>query len=246
MNDIVDDDWFHVDEQNRVEGVDSEHAFDTAYGEEVDFSFAKAIESRDALAQGEELDWTDYVTDDRLEITCGEAPYLVSRYDATTGEAIPVMERYGILDRKLRIVSENTDSIDEWILWAKQAYQHTYGYEWQGDSILLARENMLATALDHFYAKFSDEVEFPHDELERIAEIISWNIWQMDGLKFVIPRSCGTKIVEEESLFGFNDGAIVEECEGCAKNKRDKHNGVYAMVMDWKTGKSVRFIDLLK
>ena len=29
--------------------------------------------------------WQDYVDDRRLEITCGEAPYLVSRYDNATG-----------------------------------------------------------------------------------------------------------------------------------------------------------------
>src|SRR5690606_24008726 len=29
--------------------------------------------------------WQDYVCDTRLEITCGEAPYITSRYDSTTG-----------------------------------------------------------------------------------------------------------------------------------------------------------------
>ena len=43
--------------------------------------------------------WLDFVTEVRLEITCGEAPFLVSRYDTTTGEIIPIPERIGILDR---------------------------------------------------------------------------------------------------------------------------------------------------
>lgn len=30
--------------------------------------------------------WKSYVDAKRLEITCGEAPYLVSRYDTTTAE----------------------------------------------------------------------------------------------------------------------------------------------------------------
>ena len=34
--------------------------------------------------------WEDYVYSPRLEITCGEAPYLVSRYDTTTGKFIPI------------------------------------------------------------------------------------------------------------------------------------------------------------
>ena len=33
-----------------------------------------------------EKNWKDYVDDLRLEITCGEAPYLVSRYDSVTGK----------------------------------------------------------------------------------------------------------------------------------------------------------------
>ena len=51
--------------------------------------------------------WKDYVRATRMEMTCGEAPYLVSRYDATTGESIPLQERIGLLDRKLRVISEN-------------------------------------------------------------------------------------------------------------------------------------------
>ena len=54
--------------------------------------------------------WQDYVKDIRLEITCGEAPYLTSRYDTVTGEFIPLIERIGLLDRKLRVVSENCDA----------------------------------------------------------------------------------------------------------------------------------------
>lgn len=46
--------------------------------------------------------WVQYVQSRRLEVTCGEAPFLASRYDAATGEMIPVARRIGILDRKLR------------------------------------------------------------------------------------------------------------------------------------------------
>ena len=87
--------------------------------------------------------WKDYVDEKRLEITCGEAPYLVSRYDTVTGEPIEVEKRIGLLDRKLRIVNENTTSEEEWLKWVKRAYQSIYGFEFQGDSLLLARENLL-------------------------------------------------------------------------------------------------------
>ena len=73
--------------------------------------------------------WRDYVRATRMEITCGEAPYLVSRYDATTGKFIPLTERIGLLDRKLRVVSENVHTSGEWLKWAQTAYQNIYGYD---------------------------------------------------------------------------------------------------------------------
>ena len=75
--------------------------------------------------------WKKYVDSRRLEITCGEAPYLVSRYDTTTGELIvPPINRIGFLDRKLRVVNENTITEEEWLKWAEQAIQSYYGYEY--------------------------------------------------------------------------------------------------------------------
>ena len=76
----------------------------------------------DKIAFPQGKTWWDYVRDTRLEITCGEAPYLVSRYDATTGATIPLRERIGLLDRKLRIVSENTDTPAQWLRAAQEAY----------------------------------------------------------------------------------------------------------------------------
>ena len=52
--------------------------------------------------------WRQYVDSRRMEITCGEAPYLATRYDVESGEAISLENRIGVLDRKLRIVNENT------------------------------------------------------------------------------------------------------------------------------------------
>ena len=54
--------------------------------------------------------WKDYIEETRLEIACGEAPYITNRYDVRNGRFIPVKNRIGILDRKLRIVSENTNN----------------------------------------------------------------------------------------------------------------------------------------
>lgn len=129
--------------------------------------------------------WTRYVDSRRLEITCGEAPYLVSRYDATTGEPLPVEKRIGVLDRKLRVVSENTANETDWFFWARRAFESTYGYEYQGDNLLLARENLLCAFADYHVAKFGKPA--PLTQLKQIANIIAWNVWQMDGLKDCVP-----------------------------------------------------------
>lgn len=132
--------------------------------------------------------WQDYVMSTRLEITCGEAPYLTSRYDTVTGKYIEPKDRIGLLDRKLRIISENIENKDEWINWAKKAVQNIYGYDWQGDNVLLARENILYAVIEYYEYIYNNVLST--NMLKDFAEIISWNIWQMDGLKYVIPNSC--------------------------------------------------------
>ena len=185
--------------------------------------------------------WQDYILDTRLEITCGEAPYLVSRYDAVTGDPININNRIGLLDRKLRIVSENNDNQIDWLYWAKKSFENIYAYEFQGDNLFLARENILVTFIDYFNEKFD---KYPADDfLHEIAEIISWNIFQMDGLKYVVPYSCENKKKVTTTLFGTK----VEEtqCIGCKKGYIDQHNGTYCKVKDWSTGKTIKFIDLI-
>ena len=63
--------------------------------------------------------WEDYIRDTRMEITCGEAPYLVSRYDTTTGEEIALDRRIGLLDRKMRVIKENVKTLDDWKTWVE-------------------------------------------------------------------------------------------------------------------------------
>ena len=186
--------------------------------------------------------WKNYVTANRLEISCGEGPYLASRYDTVTGKAIATKNRIGLLDRKLRVVSENTLGEQEWYEWAKKAVQSVYGYDWQGDNVLLTRENLLYSFIDHYVARFD---VFPLKQyLREIAAILVWNVWQMDGLKFVIPGSCHNEVVVEHLLWG--DETHEEYCEGCRKNNRNKHNGIYCYIMDWEKNKRVKFVNLLK
>ncbi|NPD82903.1 restriction endonuclease subunit M [Prevotella sp. PINT] len=186
--------------------------------------------------------WKAYVRDTRMEITCGEAPYLVSRYDATTGEPIPINKRIGLLDRKLRLVSENTETSGEWLSFAQEAFQNIYGYEWQGDNLLLARENLLVSFIEYYAAKFG---KLPMTKSTAyIAYIVSWNLWQMDGLKGVVPDSCHEQVTTD--LFG---GETRTPCLGCKDGNLRRHNGTYCLIRDWRAKKEkqkIRFVDLIK
>ena len=187
--------------------------------------------------------WKDYIRDNRMEITCGEAPYITSRYDTTTGEFIHVDRRIGLLDRKLRIINENVHTSDEWLTATQDAYKSIYGFEWQGDNLLLAREAMLYTFIENYELKFG---KFPLvAPIKCIANIISWNIWQMDGLKGVIPNSCRAELILSQDLFS-DSTSQKKICEGCAKGDIYKHNGVYCNIMDWSAGKPIKFVSLLK
>lgn len=226
QNNLIDNDWF---------------AKENVFNKETDKGWitnTKTIKFPKKLNKT----WQDYVKSTRLEITCGEAPYLTSRYDAVTGEYIEPIDRIGLLDRKLRIISENTKTEKEWIIWSKIAVENIYGYDWQGDNVLLARENILYTVLEYFEDKFKREMSITL--MKDFAYIISWNIWQMDGLKYVIPNSCKNK-VKDEQLTLFKIGTSNKECLGCQKDLPLEHSGVYCIIMDWKKHQKIRFVDLI-
>ena len=163
-----------------------------------------------------------------LELTCGEAPFLVSRYDATTGEPIAISERVGLLDRKLRMVNEQQLSNDGWLAEVRLAFQTTYGYEWQGDSLLLARENLLYTFDDHYEARFGSAPEATL--LQEFAEIISWNLWQMDGLTYRIPREKqAPQPVDQFDLFS---------------EAPEEAPAPLCIIKNWQTGNTVKVNDI--
>lgn len=163
-----------------------------------------------------------------LELTCGEAPFLVSRYDATTGEPIDISQRVGLLDRKLRMVNEQQLSNDEWLAGVRLAFQTTYGYEWQGDSLLLARENLFCTFVDHYEARFGSAPEAML--LQEFAEIISWNLWQMDGLTYCIPREKKEEAPQAQ-LSLFDEAPAEAPAPLC-------------IIKDWQKGKTIKVIDI--
>ena len=80
-------------------------------------------------------DLKTYISRTWLEITCGEAPYMATRYDMGTGKILPINEREGFIDRKLKRISSEVNDKSEWHTLAVLAYQASYGFEWNGDPL---------------------------------------------------------------------------------------------------------------
>lgn len=210
MNNHCDTEWFG---RENVFNREKEHSW---------------ITNTEKIVFGKPKDWQKYVDSKRLEITCGEAPYIVSRYDTTTAEPIPVFDRIGILDRKLRVVNENTEDEKEWIKWTYRAFQSVYGYEFQGDNLLIARVNLLITFVDYMKERWK---RIPtSDELKKVTNIIVWNLWQMDGITGTVPYGKPKDEFQQMSLFDFAVGINDTEPEE-----------VDCKIYDWRRDNSLTF-----
>ncbi len=77
-----------------------------------------------------------------------------------------------------------------------RAFESVYGYEYQGDNLLIARINLLETFCEYMRDRWQEEPN--KTSLNRIADIISWNLWQMDGIYGVIPYEGAVYVQEEE------------------------------------------------
>lgn len=183
QNNLIDNCWF-----------EREEVFNQEIGEKW-----KTI--KDKIEFPKNKNWKEYVELLRMEITCGEAPYIVSRYDTVTGKTIKIEDRIGLLDRKLRIINENVELTNkkEWLKWVTKAFKSIYGFEYQGDNLLLARENLMYTFIEYYNQRFGEQPE--DKDMQKIATIISWNIWQMDGIAMSVPYCSKETLYCQLSLF---------------------------------------------
>ena len=176
-------------------------------------------------------DWQKYIQLRVLEITCGEAPFLVTRYDTTTGEPIPIAERTGILDRKLKAIQAEDE--ETWMKWANIAFESTYGYEFQGDNLLIARINLLVTFCDYLQERWNRIAT--DSELKHITNTIVWNTWQMDGLNDTVPLGEAGEEFHQFSLFD-DEGPVDLEADSC--KIYNHRSGKSFLFSDIKEGKS--------
>ena len=184
------------------------------------------------VTYGDQLYFDPALPESRNHI-CKVITDIVSRYDAATGELLEIRQRIGILDRKLRVVNENTYSETEWFRWVLRAYQSVYGYEFQGDSLLIARINLLITFVDYMQDRWG---RVPTDvELRKIVNVIVWNLWQMDGISGTIPFG---KPKEEYHQFSLFDFVVADEPE---KQDTEEPEEVYCRIYDWRSDKSLTY-----
>ena len=209
-----------------------------------------------AFPKSKRRGWHAYIEAPRLEITCGEAPFVCSRYDTVTGDELPVHERVGFLDRKLRVVTEKTKTRKEWVRRALDALRATYGFEYQGDNLLIARLNVFETFVEHLRNRWgADAVQ---EELEQAAWIVSWNFWQMDGRTDAVPTNKMGAEVEstlgtfeepepepiQPSLFDLFDDVFTDETTETAQEEESKEIVPLCVIYDWKSGEPFEFASL--
>lgn len=193
-------------------------------------------DTTDRIVFPRDMIWKDYIDARRLEISCGEAPYLASRYDTVSGEMIPLKHRIGILDRKMRIVNENVENDQEWDQWTTRAFQSCYGYDFQGDNVLLARENLLYSYQEYFLNRFNEEP--PLREMKKIANIVAWNIWQMNGITYTSPYSLAESVYKQMNIFDL----LNENTEAEDLGETDE---LPSKIYDWRSKKSLEFKSLV-
>ena len=200
--------------------------------------------------------WHAYVESPRMEIACGEGPFVCSRYDTVSGDQLPVRERIGFLDRKLRIVTEKTKTRDEWIKWALTALKASYGFEYQGDNLLLARINVFETFCEHLQERWNTAPTV--EEMNQAAFVVSWNFWQMNGFTCAAPAGKKDRIVHSKlfdyqeirpdliqpQLFSLAENTLFDD----EKEKNTRHESQkripLCVIYDWKNNKPIEFASL--
>ncbi|WP_172623491.1 Eco57I restriction-modification methylase domain-containing protein [Arabiibacter massiliensis] len=240
MNNFFDEEWFGRRDVFNVE----------------EFQSWTAVQSQVRFPKTKGHGWHAYVESPRLEITCGEAPFVCSRYDTVSGNVLPINMRIGFLDRKMRVVTEKTTTRKQWAKWSLAALKATYGYEYQGDNLLIARINVFETFCEHYCYRWGAMPT--SDELEQAAWIVSWNFWQMDGLTCAAPTNKiaafaqsdlfdheGSKFeTMQQSLFDLLDDVFLNESTSELEAKEPQGTVPLCIMYDWQESKPLEFAKL--
>ena len=130
-------------------------------------------------------------------------------------------------------MNENAADEKKCLKWVTRAFQATYGYEFQGDNLLIARVNLLMTYDDYLQERWKRKSEAA--ELSKLINVIDWNIWQMDGLTGTIPYSKAQEKFRQMTLFDMFGG----ETEEAEENRQP-----LCRIYDWRADNSLDFVRL--
>lgn len=112
------------------------------------------------------------------------------------------------------------------------ATEASYGYEYQGDNLLIARVNLLLTFIEYYADRWGYEPDIKLIHL--IANKIAWNIWQMDGRQDTVPLG---KPYERYHQLTMLETTPDTECEG-------KKKDVPCRVFNWRSKFSLEFQEI--
>ena len=111
-----------------------------------------------------------------------------------------------------------------------------YGYEYQGDNLLIARINVLRTLEDAIQEAGYES--YRTADLKKLANIISWNFWQMDGLTGYVPFRALDESYYQPSIFDLL--TQTEEIPDEANN----HEAILAKIYDWSNNSELEYNDM--
>lgn len=142
-----------------------------------------------------------------FERHCNDAPHTVSLYDESTGDIVMLPFREGLLDRKMALINSLPLTHDEtnWKVCTSNALMSSYGYEYRGDHLYMARRNILCDVIDWYEDKFGKDIGV--DMMKEFADIISRNFVQMNESRGCIPfTDIKTRIMK------WSTGEMIELC----------------------------------
>ena len=139
---------------------------------------------------------------------------------------------------------------------ALDALRATYGFEYQGDNLLIARINVLETFAEHLHDRWGTSAT--QEELEQAAWIVSWNFWQMNGFTDAVPTNKMDVEVEstlgafeepkpvpvQPSLFELLDDAFSNDPAWEGIEEEPKDAVPLCVIYDWKNGEPFEFVSL--
>ena len=90
--------------------------------------------------------------------------------------------------------------------------------------MFLARVNLVQSFIDYYTERFGKDPT--RSMVKKIAIIVSWNIWQMDGLKDTAPFGIPEDEFEQLSMF---------------ETKRKNDEPVYCNIKNWRSNKVIEY-----